>query len=132
MGAAWARLSRSTLSFFSPVQMIKIKQVQAQVRLLPLLSKDLELKHIGLIGVDVLLETDKTGRGNSDLSAEDSAAGKTGAFKFHNIDIDKISIEKLNLTFHDGETGSAKRLTLANLEGGQARNYRLPRARSES
>jgi len=103
-------------SWGSRPQMIKIKQVQAQVRLLPLLSKDLELKHIGLIGVDVLLETDKTGRGNWDLSAEDSAAGKTGALKFHNIDIDKISIEKLNLTFHDGETGSAKRLTLANLE----------------
>ncbi|MEX1347113.1 MAG: AsmA family protein [Desulfobacterales bacterium] len=103
-------------SWGSRPEMIKIQQVQAQVRLLPLLSKDLALKHIGLIGVDVLLETDKTGRGNWDLSAEDSAAGKTGAFKFHNIDINKISIEKLNLRFHDGETGSAKRLALANLE----------------
>ena len=103
-------------SWGSLPQMIKIKQVQAQVRLWPLLFKDLELKHIGLVGVDVLLETDKTGRGNWDFSAEDSSAGKTGAFKLHNIDIDKIRIEKLNLTFRDGEREPAKRLTLANLE----------------
>ncbi len=103
-------------SWGSQPQMIKIKQVQAQVRLLPLLFKDLELKHIGLVGVDVLLETDKTGRGNWDFGAEDSSAGKTGAFKLHNIDIDKIRIENLALTFRDGETGLAKQLTLASLE----------------
>ena len=62
-------------SWGSQPQMIKIKQVQAQVRLLPLLFKDLELKHIGFVGVDVLLETDKAGRGNWDFSAEDSSAG---------------------------------------------------------
>ena len=103
-------------SWGSQPQMIKIKQVQAQVRLLPLLFKDLELKRIGLVGVDVLLETDKTGRGNWDFSAEDSSAGKTRAFKLRNIDIDKIRIEKLNLTFRDGETDLAKRLALASLE----------------
>ena len=93
-------------SWGSRPQMIKIKQLQVQVRLLPLLYRDLELKHIGLAGVDVLLETDKTGRGNWDFGAEDSSAGKTGAFKLHNIDIDKIRIENLTLTFRDGETGS--------------------------
>ena len=103
-------------SWGSQPQMIKIKQVQAQVRLLPLLFKDLELKRIGFVGVDVLLETDKTGRGNWDFSAEDSSAGKTRAFKLRNIDIDKIRIEKLNLTFRDGETDLAKRLALASLE----------------
>jgi uncharacterized protein involved in outer membrane biogenesis len=64
----------------------------------------------------VLLETDKTGRGNWDFTAEDSFAGKTWAFKLRNIDIDKIRIEKLNLTFRDGETELAKRLALASLE----------------
>ena len=103
-------------SWGSQPQMIKIKQVEAQVRLLPLLFKDLELKRIGFVGVDVLLETDKTGRGNWDFSAEDSSAGKTRAFKLRNIDIDKIRIEKLNLTFRDGETDLAKRLALASLE----------------
>jgi len=103
-------------SWGSQPQMIKIKQVEAQVRLLPLLFKDLELKRIGFVGVDVLLETDKTGRGNWDFSAEDSSAGKTRAFKLRNIDIDKIRIEKLNLTFRDGETDLAKWLALASLE----------------
>ena len=94
----------------SQPQMIKIAKLQAQVRLMPLLFRDLELKHVGLAGVDVLLETDKTGRGNWDFSTEDRSAGKTGAFKLHNLDIVKIGIENLALTFRDGKTGSGKDL----------------------
>ena len=105
-------------SWGSQPQMIKIKQMQVQVAVLPLLFKRVELKHIGFLGVDVFLETDRNGRGNWDFSTEKSSAGigVTGAFKLHNIDIDKIRIEKLNLTFRDGEREQQKRLTLANLE----------------
>ena len=44
--------------------MIKIRKLQAQVQLLQLLFEDVELKKIKLVGVDVFLETDRTGRGN--------------------------------------------------------------------
>ena len=48
----------------SQPDMIKIQQLQAQVRLLPLLAGDVKLKQIYLDGVDALLETDPTGSVN--------------------------------------------------------------------
>jgi uncharacterized protein involved in outer membrane biogenesis len=108
---AFANASWST----QPI-MIRIQKLQAQIRLLPLLAGGLELKNIGFAGVDVLLESDKTGRGNWDFSAEDIPAGKSGVFGAPKLDIDKIRIEKLNLTIRDGEGEQAKRLTLASLE----------------
>jgi uncharacterized protein involved in outer membrane biogenesis len=103
-------------SWGSQPQMVKIKQVQAKVAILPLIFKGMELEYIGFVGVDVFLESDKTGRGNWDFNTEESSAGITGAFKLHNIDIDKIRIEKLNFTFRDGEREQEKRFTLASLE----------------
>ena len=60
----------------------------------------MELRYIGLRGVDVLLETDKTGRANWYFSPKDSPAGKTGTFKLHNLDI-KIRIDKLEATYKE-------------------------------
>ena len=57
----------------SQPEMIKIAKLQAQVHLLPLLFRDVELQHIGLEGVEVLLETDQSGQGNWDLIAGESA-----------------------------------------------------------
>jgi uncharacterized protein involved in outer membrane biogenesis len=109
-------VSFANASWGSHPQMINIKQVQAQVAIVPLLFKKLEVKHIGFVGVDVFLETDKTGHGNWDFNTKKSSSGKTGAFKLHNIDIDKIRLEKLHLTFRDGEREQEKQLTLASFE----------------
>ncbi|NOQ19455.1 MAG: AsmA family protein [Desulfobacterales bacterium] len=103
-------------SWGSQPQMIKVEKLQAQVRLLPLLFKDVQLKRIGLAGVDVLLETDPNGQGNWDFIAGDSSARKAGAFKPKDIEIDNIRIEKLQLIFREGKTGSTKRFTLASLD----------------
>jgi hypothetical protein len=96
--------------------MIKVEKLQAQVRLLPLLFKDVKVKRIGLAGVDVLLETDPNGQGNWDFIAADSSARKAGAFKPKDIEIDHIRIEKFQLIFREGKTGSTKRFTLASLD----------------
>jgi uncharacterized protein involved in outer membrane biogenesis len=103
-------------SWGSQPQMIKVEKLQAQVRLLPLLYREVQLKRIGLAGVDVLLETDPNGQGNWDLIAADSSARKAGTFKPKDIEIDNIRVEKLQLIFREGKTGSAKRFTLASLD----------------
>jgi uncharacterized protein involved in outer membrane biogenesis len=100
----------------SQPQMIKVEKLQAQVRLLPLLFKDVEVKRIGLAGVDVLLETDPNGQGNWDFITGDSSAGKAGIFKPKDIEIDHIRIEKFQLIFREGMTGSTKQFTLASLD----------------
>jgi uncharacterized protein involved in outer membrane biogenesis len=100
----------------SQPQMIKVEKLQAQVRLLPLLFRDVQLKRIGLAGVDVLLETNPNGQGNWDFIAGDSSARKAGAFKPKDIEIDNIRIEKFQLIFREGKTGSTRRFTLASLD----------------
>jgi len=103
-------------SWGSQPQMIKVEKLQAQVRLLPLLFRDMKVKHIGLAGVEVLLETDPKGQGNWDFIAADGSARKAGAFKPKDIEIDNIRIEKLQLIFREGKTGSTQRFTLASLD----------------
>ncbi len=103
-------------SWGSQSQMIKIEKLQAQVRLLPLLFRDVELRNIGLAGVDVLLETNPSGKGNWDFSVDDSPARSAGVIKPAKIDIDNIRIENLSLTLRDGKTGSATRFTLISFD----------------
>ena len=100
----------------SQPQMIKVEKLEAQVLLLPLLFRDVQLKRIGLVGVDVLLETDPNGQGNWNFIAGDSSARKAGAFKPKDIEIDNIRIEKFQLIFREGKTGSTRRFTLASLD----------------
>ncbi len=100
----------------SQTDMIKVEQLQAQARLLPLLFGDVELEHIGLSGVNLLLETDATGRGNWDLAIENRLPEKSGGFKVPRIDVAGLRIENLHLTFRNGKTGSETRGSLAGLD----------------
>ena len=103
-------------SWGSQPQMIKVEKIEAQVRLLPLLFRDLQLKRIGLAGVELLLEADPNGKGNWDFIAGDGSARKAGSFKPKDIEIDNIHFEKFQLIFREGKTGSTKRFTLATLD----------------
>jgi len=103
-------------SWGSQPHMIKIDKLQAQVRLLPLLTKDVELSKIALAGVEVLLETKPSGQGNWEFSADESAAGSAEAFKATRISVDNIRLEKLDLTFRDGKTGSTTQVHLSDLK----------------
>ena len=100
----------------SQPQMIKIGKLKAQAQLLPLLFGDVELKQITLSGVDVLIETDRTGRGNWHFPAADSSAKKAGSFKVLKIELDQLRIENLHLAYRNGETESTTRFTLASLD----------------
>jgi len=96
--------------------MLKIDELKAQVRLLPLLFRDVELRHIGLKGVDVVLETKPDGEGNWEFAVDESPAKKAGVSKATEINIDNFRIENLNLTFHDGKTESEKQINLIDLK----------------
>jgi len=103
-------------SWGSQPQMIKVDKLQAQVRLLPLLTKDVELSKIAFAGVAVLLETKPDGQGNWELPADESATRDAGASALTKISADNIRLENLDLTFHDGKTGSTTQVHLADLK----------------
>jgi uncharacterized protein involved in outer membrane biogenesis len=100
----------------SQSQMIKIETLQAQVRLLSLLHREVEVKNISLAGVEVLLETDPNGKGNWDFIAGNRKGKSAGTFKPTEIDIDKIHIENLRFIFHKSKTGSKRQYTLTRLD----------------
>ncbi|MFN2249334.1 MAG: AsmA family protein, partial [Candidatus Promineifilaceae bacterium] len=108
-------IALANVSWGSQPQMIEIEKLQAQVRLLPLLHKDVEVNQIGLFGVKVLLETDANGQDNWDFPAERSAAGSPGARKPVEIDVERLTIENLHLTFNRQKTGSQTQFTLESL-----------------
>src|SRR3954469_18436648 len=48
----------------SEPQMLKLEKLEADVALLPLLSSQIVIKQVRLVGAEILLETDKNGQGN--------------------------------------------------------------------
>jgi hypothetical protein len=84
-------------SWGSRPQMITVDKLEARVRLLPLLLREVQLKHIGLAGVDVLLETGPDGEGNRDIVASGSPFGNGDFTMPTGIEIENLRIEKAQL-----------------------------------
>jgi uncharacterized protein involved in outer membrane biogenesis len=103
-------------SWSSQPHLIKIDKLQAQVRLLPLLTRDVELRKIAMAGVALLLETNPDGQGNWQFAADESSTGSAGALKTAKIFADHIRFENFELTYRDGKTGSSTHVNLADLK----------------
>ena len=106
----------ANVSWGSQPQMIEIEKVQARVRLLPLLVKNLDILYFRLIGVKVLLETGPKDQGNWDVLAGSNSTGRMGVFKPAAIEVSQVNIENLRLTYRENRTGAPTQFTLANLE----------------
>ena len=106
----------ANVSWGSQPQMIEIEKLQARVRLLSLLVRDLDIKYIRLVGVKVLLETGPKNQENWDFLAGSSSAGSIGAFKPTALEVKQVKIENLHLTYRENRTGAPTRFTLASLE----------------
>jgi uncharacterized protein involved in outer membrane biogenesis len=107
----------------SQPQMMKAEKLQAQVQLLPLLFGDAELEGIALIGMDVSLETDATGKGNWEFKTGEKSTKSFWTLK--ELEVDNVKIVKLNLTIHDGKTGSTTRFGLDSLDAWHTNRLRL-------
>ncbi|MCA3248034.1 MAG: AsmA family protein [Azospirillum sp.] len=59
-----ADVTLSNMAGGSRPEMVKVGRFEVQVALLPLLSKQVDVKRLVLLDTDVLLETDRQGRGN--------------------------------------------------------------------
>lgn len=108
-------IALSNAAWGTQPQMIEIEKLQAQVRLLPLLFKDLKIHSIRLMGVKVLLETGPDARKNWDFHAGRKSTPSAGAIMPAEIDVDQISVENLQLTFRSHQTGSKTKFKLTDL-----------------
>jgi len=98
----------------SQPEMIKAKELRAQVRLLPLLFGDVELERLVLADVEITLETDGGGRSNWQFPGGDKS--KRSIWSVRELEIESVKIVKLKLTFHNDESGSTSRFSLDSLD----------------
>jgi uncharacterized protein involved in outer membrane biogenesis len=116
-------------------EMAKIDRISAEVRLIPLFFGEVQIKRLVIVGADLVLETDKQGRGNWMFAAEVSKAvaappttaapaataaqpqapvAAGGALSLPSFD--RIHIERARLVLRNGRTGSRDEVTVNSLD----------------
>ncbi|CAN0188057.1 unnamed protein product, partial [Phaeothamnion confervicola] len=70
-----SEVSFGNAAWGSRPEMVKVGRFEVQVALLPLLSKQVEVKRLVLLDTDILLETDRAGKGNWEFAAASPAPG---------------------------------------------------------
>lgn len=108
-------------SWGSRPEMVTLKRLEAEVALVPLLSGEVDVKRVVLIGLDLLAETDKQGRGNWQFGTADDktvAAADPSSGGGNLPLVRNIRIKDLRVTYRDGRTGDQTRLTLPSLDLG--------------
>lgn len=99
--------------------MLRVRRFEAQIALLPLLKKNIEVKRVLLVEPGIELETDQNGRGNWLLGTESEATGQTAApadpRALPALAINEVRIEKAKIRYVDGQSGQTTRLFIAAL-----------------
>ncbi|MBN9562006.1 MAG: AsmA family protein [Alphaproteobacteria bacterium] len=103
-------------------QMITLERLEAQVALLPLLSRRVEIDRLVLIRPDILLETDAQGRPNwrfgpqvpsQPLPSETATPSRPAGPIL--LSVQDVEVENGTVTYRDGRTGHSEKLELNRL-----------------
>jgi hypothetical protein len=94
--------------------MVRVERVEVRLALLPLLSGDVVVKRLVIDGPDILMETDKAGRGNWRMAAARPAAGGEAGAPAIPV-IDDVTVKNARLAWRDGRTGASHTLALETL-----------------
>ncbi|MDA1089071.1 MAG: AsmA family protein [Proteobacteria bacterium] len=98
-------------------EMATLKKFAAEVELLPLLSGDIRVKRLVLVGLDLLAETDAQGRGNWVLGSADQKTQKAESKSSGLLPVvQKVRIEDLTVTYKDGRSGQKTALHIDTLD----------------
>jgi len=102
----------------SAPRMVRVKRLDAQVALLPLLQRQVRVKRLVLVEPEILLETDAKGRRNWDLFPEKRsgapAPGNGGVPAFH---VREVRVKDGRLTYRDGASGRTTTVRIDRLPG---------------
>jgi len=101
--------------------MATLKKFAAEVELLPLLSGDIRVKRLVLVGLDLLVETNTKGQKNWELGATGVTAQKKGEKTEAKSSgplpvVQKVRIEGLAVTYKDGQSGKSTSLHLDTMD----------------
>ncbi len=96
-------------------QMVKAKELDVQVALLPLLSGDIHIVSLTVDGAEILLETNSDGVGNWQFGAQD-AGDEVATDKMLLPRIDGMAITDASITYLDGVTGEKRKVDIESVE----------------
>ena len=99
----------------SRAEMAKIKRIEGEIALLPLLRREISLVRLVAVEPDVLLETDAKGVGNwvfGPAPTKPAAADESAALR---VDTRELAIDRGVLAYRDGATRETLQLTVKRL-----------------
>ena len=113
-------VSLGNASWAKEKNMLSVSKFEAQVALMPLLKKNIQVKRLILIEPEIFLETNKKGEGNwvigakeskkpADVTTESSSAGLPA------FNINEVQIIDAKLTYTDGITGTTTKVIINEL-----------------
>jgi AsmA family protein len=109
-------VSLGNASWAKEKQMLSVGKFEAQVALMPLLKKNIQVVRLILIEPNIHLETNKEGQGNwvfaSTTKKEESTAAEKseGTGTLPALAVNEIHIENANITYKDGKTDKTTEL----------------------
>jgi hypothetical protein len=95
----------------SEPQMLKLEKLEADVALIPLLSSQIQIRQVRLVGADILLETNKDGLGNWVMGTPSTGGGGSTPLP----QISQVAIENAKLRWHNGVTGKTRTFAIDKL-----------------
>ena len=99
--------------------MVTLRRLEVQVEVLPLLTGDVRVTRVVLVGLDALLETDAKGRGNWEFAAPEEATEKAAAEGGEAVPlpvVHEVHVRDLKVAYRDGRTGQSTVVGLDSLE----------------
>ncbi len=111
----------ANVSWGTRKDMATLKRLAVEVELLPLLTGDVRVKRLVLVGLDLLAETDARGRGNWELGPTGITDRRKGEQKADESSallpvVQKVRIQDLTVTYRDGKTGEKTTVHLDSMD----------------
>jgi uncharacterized protein involved in outer membrane biogenesis len=115
-------VSLQNAAWGSRPELARVKRLEMQVALLPLLRREVALQRLLIVEPDILIETDKSGRSNLDFATREQGtpaasqpAPPPGDATIPALLVQQVRIEQGRLTYKDGQTGKTQVVDLQRL-----------------
>jgi AsmA protein len=126
-GISFSDLKLGSLPGFTQKEFVTIDSFEVRIKLLPLLSKDIQLKRFILMGPRIILEKNKNGKANWEFaqapkkkeepkSTEKSSSGLSGELPIKNLAVGEFKISEGALLYTDHASGLKKEISDLNLQ----------------